>query len=178
MIVSKEKSNKKKEGYDLYYGTLLYLVEICKKNFSELQAVNRKAEIYWEVGRPEDMVRLNELSIKERNLRSILIIDIAKMFESKHGTISLINFKHFLEQEFREIAKKYSDELERILLSNKSTIDKIIINRHKVVAHIEFDKKDFVKKRLIYTEDLLEMPITRLLKEIEDLLAGLDNPHY
>ena len=56
----------------------------------------------------------------------------------------------------------------------KDIIERIITNRHKVVAHTD----DQELHNLIYTKDLLGMSIPQLLKEIEDLLATMSCPVF
>ena len=160
----------KKKRHDLYSGFLFYSIGNCKNAFKYLKETNQELNEAWNSGKTNN---LNELGEKDRVFKDYLILKIAGLFDSSKDTISLLNFAYFLEKEFSD-GKQFFENLELIREKYKTIIERIIKNRHKVVAHT--DDKEL--HNLIHMQDLLDMPIPQLLKEIEDLLASVSCPIF
>lgn len=159
-----------KEKHNLYIGFLSYSTGNCKNAFKYLCEANQQLNDAWQLG---ETSKLNDLGQRDRVFKDYLILKIAGLFDKHEDTLSLPNFASFLEREFSD-GNQFSQYLEKINNNYKDIVEKIITNRHKVVAHT--DHKEL--SNLIHTQDLLDMPILELLKEIENLLATVSSPTF
>jgi hypothetical protein len=162
---------KRKHKHDLYYGAISYSIGNCKNAFRYLKKTNDELNECWRSGRTDN---INELGQHDRVFKDYLILKVAGLFDKHNDALSLITFKSFLEKAFPEFYKQFSTGLDKINFEYKDTISKIIQSRHKIVAHSDKDGFD----NLIHTQDLLEMPIPNLLKDVENLLASVSNPTF
>jgi hypothetical protein len=158
------------EKHDAFTGFLFYSIGNCQNAFRYLKETNDQLNAAWRSG---ETSKLNELGQHDRIYKDYLILKIAGLFDKHSDTLSLPNFAAFLEREFSD-GKRFAESLEVICSKYEDIIKQITANRHKVVAHAGREGL----ANLLYTQDLLAMPIPTLLKEIENLLATVSSPIF
>ncbi len=163
--------HEKKKKYDLYCGSISYGIGNCKNAFEYLKKTNNELNECWRTGKTDN---INELGQHDRVFKDYLILKIAGLFDKSGDSLSLITFRTFLKTAFPEFYKQFPEGLDGILAEFGEIIQQITKSRNKVVAHSNKDRPD----NLIHTQDLLSMPIPKLLKDSENLLASVSSPTF
>ncbi|MEK9194848.1 MAG: hypothetical protein AAB975_00595, partial [Patescibacteria group bacterium] len=155
-----------KKGLDSYVGSIQYTVGNCKNAFMYLKQKNDELNEAWRDGRTNN---LNELGHLDKVFKDYLILKIAIFFDKCDDVISLFSLQKFFQNNLSDREDLFLSGFAEIQNNYQDTINKIVKVRHKTVAHTG---DDFLYN-ILYTQDLLAMPVMELLKDIENLVAQI-----
>lgn len=136
------------------YGYLKYAIENCKEALKELGKINQLLKDSMVL---ESRTDSNHLGMLNRIFRDYLIIKVSSLFDKGSKTISFINFDH------------NNKEIE--LIRQEKIINKLIIERHRAVAHSE---EEYIMDGTIhlFTHEILDSNLNDLLIRLELVLEN------
>ncbi|OFZ34368.1 MAG: hypothetical protein A3D92_21395 [Bacteroidetes bacterium RIFCSPHIGHO2_02_FULL_44_7] len=153
-----------KHRLDLYVGSIQYGVGNCKNAYAYLKQKNDELNEAWRNGTTHS---LNELGHLDKVFKDYLILKIAGLFDKRGDTLSLFSLQKFLQNNLPDSEGLFAPGFVEIQNKYQDTIKKVVKVRHKAVAHTSDDFPD----NILYTQDLLAMPIMEFLKDVENLAA-------
>ena len=161
------RSDNHDEELKKFEGSLMYRSENCEKALQDLKDTHAQLQGAFSVGSTVTGKELNRIGRMHRYVWYAVSLEVTGLFDQRRDTLALPPLAIYLRKTEHPFASKFGERLADIQERYKKQLEALRLNRHTVVAHAG---KTQLENLLLSTDEILAMPITELLKEVQDLV--------
>lgn len=152
---------------DDYHSTGTFVVETTMHSFSRLKQIS---DAISEQIQKKEFSQFNSSIMDAYVYRNDVIVRVLTVFDANPTTFSLPTLEIYLRKNNSNLAPYFSSNLALLRKNHKQLLLRLKKNRDGAIAHLGREPLD---KILIEAQELLNLPIESLLKDISNLLTGL-----